>query len=551
MNLPIRSGLVVLAAAVSFAAPATTLAEPGIDPTQLELEPSRNGRFTGSGNATSELGVAPLAPQVQKSFLSVDFDDNAEENDGFRFIPPDAIGAAGKSRVIAVVNTMIEARNKGGHQEWRSSLAEFFAPLQPQTFTFDPKIVYDEHADRFVVITLERVNSGSSFANAGNESRMLLAVSKDGTPVSGTPNDWHFAEIDSKLTNLVGFGLDFWADYPGFEVDEEAIYITANMFVFPGQFGGFGGSFLWIVGKGDGTGGFYDGGPADDNFYDPYGATGGISTTTMPALVHGEGGVGGPDSPIGTFLVSYSGLTFGGVGAPEAAQVITVIDPLGKLGGPFFTQEFVVLGDVEEIGGVCGFPALSDAPQPGTDALIEVNDRRALDAVWRDGKLWMVTTIDGTGSCGIPGTTKAAWIEMDTSGGPGTIAALDLGAIWGWDIADDATTYFPAVAVNRSGVAKFGFSASSPEVYAGAFVTGHTPSDADGLVSNTETVKAGEDYYLRTFGSGRNRWGDYSGIAVDPTNDEFFWVFNEYAKTRSETATGEDGRWGTVWGRTK
>ncbi len=57
----------------------------------------------------------------------------------------------------------------------------------------------------------------------------------------------------------------------------------------------------------------------------------------------------------------------------------------------------------------------------------------------------------------------------------------------------------------------------------------------------------------RTFGGPRNRWGDYSGISVDPSNEKFFWVFNEYALMRSDTpdAFGGDGRWGTAWGRTK
>ena len=43
----------------------------------------------------------------------------------------------------------------------------------------------------------------------------------------------------------------------------------------------------------------------------------------------GDGGVGGAGSTIGTFLVGYSGLTFGGPGGVEAAQVITIDDPLG------------------------------------------------------------------------------------------------------------------------------------------------------------------------------------------------------------------------------
>ena len=525
-------------------------AELGIDPGELDFEAWGNGRETGfTSDPTAAIGASPWTRMVQKAFDSVNFDDNADENDGFRFIPPDPIGAVGYSRIIAVVNTMIEAREKSGGFLWRTSLANFFAPLNPATFTFDPKIVYDTYEDRFVVVTLERVNSGTSFSDPGNESRLLLAVSRNGHPETSTAADWYFMEVDAKLTNLVGFGLDFWADYPGFEVDEEAVYITANYFVFPGEFGGFGGSFLWIVGKED----FYAGGVSSANVFSPAGETGFFDLTHMPAQVFGNGGVGGPGSSIGTFLVGYSGLTFGGPGGVEAAQVITVDDPLGNAGGPNFSGEFVILGDIENVGGPCSFPALADAPQPGTDALIEVNDRRALDAVWRDNELWMVMTIDSDGPCdpAAAGTTKAHWVKMDTSGGPGSILGADGGTVYGDDISLDTTTFFPAIAVNKYGTAGIGFSAASPDIYAGAFVTTRHAGDDPGTVRQTRTVREGEDYYLRTFGGTRNRWGDYSGITFDPSNQKFFWIFNMYAAPRSAIpdSRGHDGRWGTAWGR--
>ena len=53
---------------------------------------------------------------------------------------------------------------------------------------------------------------------------------------------------------------DHWTDYPGLAVDEEAIYVTANMFSFTTGF--FGDTRLWIIEKGDGSGGLYDGGAA-------------------------------------------------------------------------------------------------------------------------------------------------------------------------------------------------------------------------------------------------------------------------------------------------
>lgn len=527
---------------------------PSIDPEGVGLAQARAFSVptdlvvVGFGATEGEVADLATGHGVDRVFEGFGFDDNATENSGFRFIPPDPIGAAGHSRVIAVVNTMIESRNKGGALKWRTSLANFFAPVVPTTFTFDPKIVYDQYEDRFVVVTLEVAFSGLPI-DPGNISRILLAVSKDGNPQTPTAADWNYHAIASKV--LFGGFVELWADYPGFEVDEEAIYVTANMFAFP-PFAGFGGSRLWIVDKGAGSGGFYDGGPAADTIYNPYAAAG-LATTTMPAQVFGAGGVGGPGSTLGTFLVSYSGLTFGGPLAPEALQVVTVDDPLGNVGGPFFLQEFVIIGDIEDVGGIFGFPPLPDAPQMGSPFGIEVNDRRALDAVWRNNKLYVVTTIIPNAPGPDLGDTTAHWWQVDTTPGPGALALFDQGDIGGEDIAPGTYTFFPAVAVNRNDEVKFGFSASAATIYAGAYATGRAATDAPGTVRSSETVLAGRAPYKRFFGGPRNRWGDYSGIALDPSNDDKFWVFNEFADTQGSAGVGsqgpEDGRWGTVWGR--
>ena len=178
------------------------MAENGIEPSRLSVEPSvaineqlefevwGNGRVTGVADSPIAVADPVYAPEVGKSFLGMNFDDNRDENDGFAFIPPDPIGAAGHSRVIAVVNTMIESRNKGGALKWRTSLQNFFSDAGATTFTFDPKIVYDPYEDRFFVVTLERVQ-GTSSAGPDNESRIFLAVSKSDTPdSSGGDGRW-------------------------------------------------------------------------------------------------------------------------------------------------------------------------------------------------------------------------------------------------------------------------------------------------------------------------------------------------------------------------
>lgn len=463
-------------------------------------------------------------------FLGYNYDDNIVETGGFAYIPPDPSGAAGPDRLLAVVNVGIECRDKLGNLIFRDSLRDFFSPLGPQTLgtlCFDPKVVYDHYANRFVVVALERwlVSNG----DPSNESRILVAVSTTAAPLTATSTDWYFHAIDSKQN--IG-GIDHWADYPGFEVDSEAVYVALTMF----RFAGSGSTFqrLWIIDKGM-FGGFYSGGPVAWTIHDPI-PPGFYQMTLMPALTYG--GLPGD----GTWLVGYSSLTNGGPGGDEFVQLIRVQNPLA---GPTFSAQLVNVGDIENVGGVYGFPPLPDAPQNGGPALIEVNDSRALDAVWR-GNLWFTTTINpGPGyDLGSAGQATAHWFEID----PFLLGLLaDQGNITGEDIAPSTSTFFASLAVNMNHDVKFGFSASAPSIYAGAYMTSRAQTDPPGTVQASATVQAGIDYYLRTFGGPRNRWGDYSGASVDPANDLDFWIFNQYAEVRGSGLPPEDGRWGTAW----
>jgi hypothetical protein len=504
-----------------------------------------------SGGAEAA-GLAPRAPDLSRldgsplegvpgafvpgvTFLAYNFVDNGTET-GSLFIPPDPIGAAGTDRVIAVVNVGIECRNKTGTLIFRDALRDFFSPLGAQTlgtFTFDPKIVYDHYENRFVVVALERWFAANG--DPSDESRILVAVSKTSSPATATGADWWYMAIDSKVN--IG-GSDHWADYPGFEVDEEAVYITANMFPFSS---GSGGNRLWIIDKGVAAG-FYAGGAPSWNIYDPIPA-GYYAMTLQPALIYGAGGAG---AGIGTWLVGYSSLTVGGPGAQEAVQIIRIDNPLGAVS---FTGEFVFVGDLEDVGGGFGFPAIPDAPQAGTATLIEVNDSRALDAVWRNNSLWVTTTINPNAANDAvnQGSATAHWFRFDTSAVPSPITVLDQGNIGGEDIAANTWTFFPSVAVNGNGDAKFGFAASAQTIYGGAYYAGREAGDPAGTVQASGTVQAGVDYYIRTFGGPRNRWGDYSGAAVDPSDDTTFWIFNQYAMTRGTATADGDGRWGTAW----
>jgi hypothetical protein len=372
---------------------------------------------------------------------------------------------------------------------------------------FDPKVIYDDYAGRFVIVALQQSDSPQL-------SRIWLAVSKNETP--DTVSGWYQTYINSLVS--IGGG-NTWADYPGLEVDEEAIYITNNMFPFTtGRYG----VRLWVIPKGV-VGGFYGGGALSFTVTDPYAGGGFTETTTMPAQVYGLGGV---DGSVGTFLLSVLAYTDGSY----EIQIITVFNPLSAV--PQYTRQPPV-----SLGIIATGLDLPGAPQLGTTSTINENDDRVLDAVWRNNTLWLVFTINAKGGVN-EGQGTAHWVRLRTLGG--TVTLEEQGNLGGEEIATGTHTFFPSVAVNRRGLVAYGYAASSSSTYAGAYASLGT-SEA------VYTVKSGVAPYFRDFGRGRNRWGDYTGISVDPVDDSF-WIFNQYADTVGPP-NGGNGRWATVWAR--
>ena len=481
----------------------------------------------------------PLATSVGQVIEGADFDDNATNTGGNYFIPPDPIGAVGTNHLVSIVNASIEWHTKDGVQENSQGLGldvngtaagSFFASLAPVNALFDPKVIYDQYAGRFIVVALERQDVTNG--DPADTSRILLAVSDDSDPNGA----WFFHAINSKIN--IG-GQERWADYPGISVDEEVVYVTNNMFTFSSGGSAFGRSLLWILDKGLGNGGFYDGGAPGVAVYDAYAAVAqtSIANTTQPAHVFGPGGIPGVGNP-GTFLVSYSGLSSG---MQEFLSVIRVDDPLGVSGGPVFSHQFVSVGDIDDTS-----LSMPDAPQAGTAALVETNDRRALHAVWRDDSLW--TTAQVVPGSGVDaGEATAHWWELETSV-LANISVEQQGDVSGEDIAAGTHTFFPSIAVDSAGNMGIGFAASAPGIFPSAAYTVRLSGDPPGTVQPSEILAAGQDFYIRTFGRSRNRWGDYSGIAIDPTDDMTFCAFNEYALPRGTLIGEEDGRWGTRWG---
>lgn len=73
------------------------------------------------------------------------------------------------------------------------------------------------------------------------------------------------------------------------------------------------------------------------------------------------------------------------------------------------------------------------------------------------------------------------------------------------------------------------FTVVGEEQYPAIAYTGRLKRDPKGTIRLPYEVAIGGNlYYQEDYGTGRNRYGDYSGLALDPHDHETFWLFNEY-----------------------
>ncbi len=461
------------------------------------FDPGHDERFRANSSAEKN------APSLV--FDSLNFDDNGTLG-GSLFIPADIHTAVGPDHVINVTNVSLRIHNKSNGAAVSSiSLRNFFtAPgfTAPVNATFDPKVLYDTFANRWLVVTLEKTNT---------DSALFIAVSAGANPTTGT---WTLIRVPA-VQNIGGNNC--WFDYPGFAVDEEAVYLTGNYFRLDNN-ANCGESRLFIISKS-----FYSGAAAVVNAFYPV-PPGGFNVTHQPAEVYGNAPAG-----VGTWLVGYSGLSSGG---NASVQIVRVDNPLAT---PTLNLQSVSLGLALQANS-------GTAPQSGTATGLATNDRRTLSAVWRNDRLYFSFAARPPASAADQAENTAWWAQVNTAT-PSALALADVGGIGGDSITANAHTFFPAVAVNSAGDMAVGFSVVGPGIFPTSAYTWRAASDPAGTTRTPQILRSGTDFYVRTFSGSANRWGDYSGASVDNTG--CFWISNKHAIARG-TPSGGDGRWQTA-----
>lgn len=400
-------------------------------------------------------------------------------------IPPDVNGAPGPDHLMVTLNTQVRIQDRIGNDLGTVSLGMFWYEL-PGSGTFDPKIIYDFEEDRWVFVTCAGSTPG--------ESRLYMGVSTSSDP-SG---DWNLYSYVADPANQV------WFDYPSMGFNGKWIVVSGNM---------FGNGFYSTV-----------------YVFDKHAMYAGDAAPNFTRFTTNQGFTLVPAVSFDVeeevvYLISAANGSQGGNG------YIRLFKVFGELAQPEF--EFIgAIGTPNPWAGSVGGSG-DFLPQLGSTEDINAVDHRMENVIMRNGKLWATHHVFLPANN--PQRTSVQWWNITPEG-----ELLQFGRI---DDPSGLMSYaFASIAVNAFEDVVIGFNAFSKQQYAsGAYAFRYHDDPINTFRSPYQYIDGLAPYY-KTFGGGRNRWGDYSSAMLDPVNCYDFWILQEYA----ELPSGGD-RWATEW----
>jgi hypothetical protein len=430
---------------------------------------------------------------------------NALDDNGL-FIPPDTEGAPGPDKLLVTVNGTVRVQQKsdGSIVLPAAGLDAFFGIAG---IAFDPHALYDPYANRWIVVAVANAQSPTA--------AVLLAVSQTSDPTG----PWNRYSVD------VDAGNTTWADYPTVGFNKSWIVVSLNMYSLAGD--AFSGTQTYAFDKDKAYAGAGSGGGGYQLFSRPYPAH--DDFTLAPAATYDAGATDLylAEDYDGTGLFSNLPLRLFKLSGPVGSAT------LARLGEPSGAA-LSALGRWSDVAGSgAGF-----APQLGSTRKIDNGDARLSQCVYRNAAIWCANTVFLPSTA--PTHSAVQWYKIDPASA--TPSVVHAGRI------NDGTGAqffaYPSIAVNKYNDALLGFSRFAAGQYASADYAYRGCGDPADTFRDEAAYRAGDGSYFKTYGGTRNRWGDYSGTWVDPSDDASMWTIQEYAKVPAPAGT-----WGTWWAK--
>ena len=161
------------------------------------------------------------------------------------------------------------------------------------------------------------------------------------------------------------------------------------------------------------------------------------------------------------------------------------------------------------------------APQLSTSQLLDgIGDRLMFRLAYRhfaDGHISLVATHS------INTPTSLRWYEIEDPGG--TPVVFQQGTF----TPDSNYRWMGSIAMDQSGDIALGYSVSSASMYPAMRYTTRLQSDPLGTMDAENSIIEGPAAQV-----GSNRWGDYSAMQIDPSDDCTFWFTSEYIPSNGD-----------------
>ena len=487
------------AASVSASAATTAAAVVGSDSHHDTSRPLRSYQPTTTAGKSHTVKHAPPGPQgpptadtsggsapsVNAPAATTNF-DGVPDNSGV--IPSDSNGAAGATQYFEIANSQIAVYNKSGGvllgPENTNTLWSGFGGSCQTNNDGDGTVQFDTLSQRWVVEQLE-VSTQPFFVC------VAVSTSADAT---GTWNRYSF-----QYTNF--------PDYPKLGVWPDAYYLTVNQFNASGT-----------TGLGEETcalnrASMLTGAAASTQCF-ALNSSG--ENTVLPATLNGTTppAAGAPEWLVGISPTTSNALAYWQLHIDWSTPSNSTLSAQTNLPVTAFSE-------------ACG-GAGTCIPQSGTTQKLDsLGDRLMYDLPYRnfgDHEAIMVThsVVAGT-------SVGMRWYELRPSGST-------LGVFQSGTYAPDSTyRWMGSIGMDKSGDVALGYSTSSSSLHPGIAYTGRLASDAAGTMPQGETTLfTGGGSQIPSFGNPGNRWGDYTGMTVDPSDDCTFWYVAQYIPSNGD-----------------
>lgn len=437
---------------------------------------------------TGNRPAGQVDPGVQSADGSVLVDTTIQNFDGVNNIngvlPPDTYGDVGPNHYFQVVNLSYAIFNKSGSLLLGPvANSTIFNGLPNNSNDGDGVVLYDEQADRWLFSQFSMPNfpSGPFF--------QMIAVSTTPNP-TGTWYRWQY-----QFTNM--------PDYPKFGVWPDAYYMSANQFTptalnWAGVLAASFDRTAMIAGN----------------------ATAQMITFTLPA-----------SNEASTLLPADCDGPFPTAGTPN--YFIYINQGPDHIGMYEFHTNFVTPASAT-FGNFTTLPVnaftinLTGVAQKGTTRKLDpLNDRLMYRNQFRKfSDHWAMVTnhsVDLTST-----TAGIRWYELRKTTGAWSIYQQST-----FGPSDGNSRWMASVALDSSGNMAVGYSISGSNLYPSIKYCGRMKNDP----LNTLTIaERGIFNGAGSQTSSSSRWGDYSGMSVDPSSTATFWYTQEYYSSTSNSS---------------